>query len=368
MITLNATALRDAVAWLNRHTPRRPPHPILGAHVATFDGSTLALNVYDYETAARVTVDADGDALDGPLLVNGATLANITARLDGTVTLTPDEHGVQVRAGRHRFHLRALVATDYPNTPEPVPATGTIDADALADAVTRAACCLAAPDNALDLENFQIEATDTEVVLYATDRYRLSRCAAPWDGQAFDAMLPGRVLTAAVRDMRGTVTLGVDDNRVTLTDATHQVTITRSAAAPKTGVPGLIANAQVATEAQLPRQDVLDAVNAAQAVLEGKNPTVTFTFADAELTITAGRDTADSTTSLDVDDPDLNVTVIFPAESIDALLDHTPGDTVTLGIPPHQTGGLATKPTLVWGTTPRDEHAFLLMPIRKVDR
>src|SRR5699024_10519141 len=139
------------------------------------------------------------------------------------------------------------------------------------------------------------------------------RCAAPWAGQALDAMLRGRVLTAAVRDLRGTVNLGVDDNRVTLTDATHQVTITRSAAAPKTGVPGLIANAQVATEAQLPRQDVLDAVNAAQAVLEGKNPTVTFTCADAELTITAGRDTADSTTSLDVDDPDLNVTVIFPA-------------------------------------------------------
>ena len=76
--------LADAAAWVARSLPARPPVPVLGGVLleATSgpSGDRLTVSGFDYETSARVELDATiGDR--GRVLVSGRLLADITRAL-----------------------------------------------------------------------------------------------------------------------------------------------------------------------------------------------------------------------------------------------------------------------------------------------
>ena len=54
--------LADAAAWVARSLPARPPVPVLGGvlieAVSGPSGDRLTVSGFDYETSARVTIDA----------------------------------------------------------------------------------------------------------------------------------------------------------------------------------------------------------------------------------------------------------------------------------------------------------------------
>ena len=54
--------LADAVTWVARGLPARPPVPVLAGVLieASADG-TLTLSAFDYEVSAKITVPADVD-------------------------------------------------------------------------------------------------------------------------------------------------------------------------------------------------------------------------------------------------------------------------------------------------------------------
>lgn len=357
MITVQADTLRDAVGWLSRHTPKRPYRPALGAHVLEFDGSTLTLSVYDYETFARVSVDASGEPVR--VLVNGALLASVVGRLSGLVEIEPDERQVTVRTGRNRYRLGRMPETEYPEVPEPAEPVGTIDAGVLVDVTGRAGACLS-NDRALpELCCFQIETTNTEMTVYATDRYRLAKCQVPWDGSDLGVLVPGVGLVDAVRDMTGQVTIGVDDRRFTVSDASRLVTLTLNAASLKP-LGRLIKPETVSTEVGVERDRLVDAVKSARAVLT-RGANVVFGFdKDGTLTVSAQEDVSDSATVVETSGGS-DQRVVFNADYVETVAAAVPGTSVVFGLPD------GSRPVLVHGEVDGERvggASFILMPIR----
>ena len=73
--------LADAVAWVSRAVPARPPVPVLaGVRIVVDDGGTVTLSSFDYEVAARSEFAADVES-PGEALVSGRLLREIANAL-----------------------------------------------------------------------------------------------------------------------------------------------------------------------------------------------------------------------------------------------------------------------------------------------
>jgi len=140
--------LADAVAWVAKSLPTRPPVPVLGGILLEVRGSTLTVAGFDYEVSTRAeisvdTVDAlDDDAAGEPsadrVLVSGRLLAEITRALPAKpVDFSVDGPRVTIVGGSARFTLPTMPVEDYPPLPEMPGASGTVDAATFAEASRR---------------------------------------------------------------------------------------------------------------------------------------------------------------------------------------------------------------------------------------
>src|SRR6185312_16606345 len=69
--------LADAVAWVAKSLPSRPPVPVLGGILLEVQGSTLTVAGFDYEVSTRAELSVDAQD-DGRVLVSGRLLSEIT--------------------------------------------------------------------------------------------------------------------------------------------------------------------------------------------------------------------------------------------------------------------------------------------------
>ncbi|MDT7653601.1 MAG: polymerase subunit beta, partial [Pseudonocardiales bacterium] len=135
--------LADAAAWVARSLPARPPVPVLGGVLVEAaggsDGDRLTVSGFDYETSARVELDATiGDP--GRVLVSGRLLADITRALPSKpVDLVVDGSRATINCGNSRFSLPTMPVEDYPQLPAMPQLAGTVPAGDLAEAVAQVA-------------------------------------------------------------------------------------------------------------------------------------------------------------------------------------------------------------------------------------
>jgi DNA polymerase III subunit beta len=135
--------LADAAAWVVRSLPARPPVPVLGGVLIEAasgpDGDRLLVSGFDYETSARVELDATiGDP--GRVLVSGRLLADITRALPSKpVDVIVDGSRATINCGSSRFSLPTMPVEDYPQLPAMPQLAGTVPADRLAEAVGQVA-------------------------------------------------------------------------------------------------------------------------------------------------------------------------------------------------------------------------------------
>ena len=81
--------LAEAVTWVARGLPSRPPAPVLaGVLIEAEDDGSLTLSAFDYEVSARITVAADVSEA-GRVLVLGRLLADISRNLPSRPVGTP---------------------------------------------------------------------------------------------------------------------------------------------------------------------------------------------------------------------------------------------------------------------------------------
>ena len=187
--------LADAAAWVARSLPappagpgaRRRPHRGVGGP----DGDRLTVSGFDYETSARVELDATiGDP--GRVLVSGRLLADITRALPSKpVDLVVDGSRATINCGNSRFSLPTMPVEDYPQLPAMPQLAGTVAAGRLAEAVAQVAVAAGRDDTLPMLTGIRLEIEGSRLTLAATDRFRLAVRELDWTPEDDDAVERG---------------------------------------------------------------------------------------------------------------------------------------------------------------------------------
>jgi DNA polymerase-3 subunit beta len=173
--------LAEAVSWTARTLPTRPPVPVLAGVLleAGADG-TLRLSSFDYEVSARSEVAAEVDE-PGTVLVSGRLLADISRALPPRpVDVHLDGTKAVLTCGPSRFTLLTMPVEDYPTLPGMPETTGTVEADAFAQAVAQVTMAASRDETLPLLTGVRIELEGDTLTLLSTDRYRLAMRELPW--------------------------------------------------------------------------------------------------------------------------------------------------------------------------------------------
>ena len=209
--------LAEAVAWVARSLPSRPPVPVLGGVLLatgapgnTDAGDGLTVSGFDYEVSAQVGVAAEV-AEAGRVLVSGRLLADITRSLPNKpVDVTVDGTRVQIVCGSARFSLPTMPVEDYPQLPAMPSSTGSLPGDAFAEAVAQVAVAAGRDDTLPMLTGVRVEIEGSTVVLAATDRFRLAVREFAWApdeaaGAAVSTavLVPARTLSESAKTLSG---------------------------------------------------------------------------------------------------------------------------------------------------------------------
>ncbi|GAA4124361.1 DNA polymerase III subunit beta [Nocardioides fonticola] len=199
--------LADAVAWAARSLPVRPSAPVLAGLLISASSEGLVLSTFDYETSARATLAADV-ASEGTALVSGRLLADICRSLPAKpVEMVLDGARVSLTCGSARFSLQTMPVADYPTLPDMPTATGVVDGDVFAHAVSQAVTAAGRDDMLPVLTGVRIEIDGDTISLLATDRFRLSHRELTWSPRTPDvsiaALVPAKVLDATAKALAG---------------------------------------------------------------------------------------------------------------------------------------------------------------------
>jgi len=226
----DGATLKAAAAWVARALPARTPVPLLTAIVLQADSGVLTLSGFDFATYVSAAVPVAG-GFEGRVCVPGRFLADALGKLPaGPVVFTLEERELIVTAGRARFAVRLMDGAQYPKVPAAAPTRGDIHADVLSDAIHQAATCLSRDTlKEAHLTCLWLNATDGALTVWASDRYRGAQITVPWAGKPFEAFIPGAMLATVVKGLSGTLTLGADDNLLTLTGSDRTVTLVKAA-------------------------------------------------------------------------------------------------------------------------------------------
>ena len=287
--------LAEAVTWVARGLPARPPVPVLaGVLLQADEEGSLTLSAFDYEVSAKVTIPADV-AEGGTVLVLGRLLADISRNLPNRpVDVEADGTKVNVTCGSSRFSLREMPVADYPTLPVAPDLSGTIAGDVFTQAVAQVAIPADRGDTLPILTGVRMEIDGEKVTLLATDRYRLAMRELTWNPSATDAshvaLIPARQLsdTAKALGAAGSVELALGSGSDGLVgfEAGQRRTTTRLLDGEYPKVTSIFPSS-VDTEAVIATAALEEAVKRVALVAERNTP-VLLKFTDGQVLIEAG--------------------------------------------------------------------------------
>ena len=206
-IRVERDGLADAVAWVARSLPSRPPVPVLGGILLdTGNSDALTISGFDYEVSATVGVAAtvaDG----GRTLVSGRLLADITRSLPAQpVEIMVDGARVSITCGSAKFSLPTMPVEDYPQLPAMPPHAGKLTGEVFGLAVSQVAVAAGKDDTLPMLTGVRVEINGDKLTLVATDRFRLAMREFNWEPDPSLAaageiavLVPARTLAEAAK-------------------------------------------------------------------------------------------------------------------------------------------------------------------------
>lgn len=198
--------LAEAVTWVARGLPARPPVPVLaGILIEASDEGTVTLSAFDYEVSARLTVAAEVSQ-SGTVLVLGRLLADISRNLPNKpVDVEVQGSKVQVVCGSSRFSLLQMPSDDYPTLPTSPEPSGSIDGHLFTQAVGQVSIAADRGDTLPILTGVRVEIEGDKMTLLATDRYRLAMRELTWNptdsAASHIVLVPARTLSDTARSL-----------------------------------------------------------------------------------------------------------------------------------------------------------------------
>ena len=196
----------DAVAWVARSLPTRPPsNPVLAGVLITGSDDGLTIAGFDFDVSAEVQVPAE-IASAGTVLVSGRLLSDITRALPAKpVEVSVDSSRMLLNCGSAKFSLPAMPVEDYPSLPTLPEETGVVAADLFTEAVGQVAVAAGRDDTLPMLTGIRVEITGEKVVLAATDRFRLAVRELSWSagsaGVDAAVLVPAKTLAEAAKSV-----------------------------------------------------------------------------------------------------------------------------------------------------------------------
>lgn len=320
--------LADAVAWVSRAVPARPPVPVLaGVRIVADATGTVTLSSFDYEVSARSEFAADVVAA-GEALVSGRLLREIANALPHKpVAFELDGTKVSVICGASRFTLATMPVDQYPSLPELPDRTGVIDGAELQQAVSQVTAAASRDETLPILTAVRVEIEGANITLLATDRYRLALRELTWKPTSSNVSSVALVRAKTLSDT--SKALGAGDVDLALSEGTGLDLIGFAAG-------GLVTTSQLMDgdyppvrrlfrdenpiTAVVRTADLIDATRRVALVAE-RNSSVRLAFADGEVVLDAGQtDDAQASEALEATLNGDPITVAFnPAYLLDGL-------------------------------------------------
>lgn len=196
----------DAVAWVARSLPTRPPsNPVLAGVLITGSDNGLTIAGFDFDVSAEVQVPAE-IASAGTVLVSGRLLSDITRALPAKpVEVSVDGSRMLLNCGSAKFSLPAMPVEDYPALPALPEETGVVAADLFTEAVGQVAVAAGRDDTLPMLTGIRVEISGDKVVLAATDRFRLAVRELTWSTATPDidaaVLVPAKTLAEGAKSV-----------------------------------------------------------------------------------------------------------------------------------------------------------------------
>jgi DNA polymerase-3 subunit beta len=217
-IRVDRDGFADAVAWVARSLPSRPPVPVLGGILLDADAAETGMSIsgFDYETSATAQLAATV-ATPGRTLVSGRLLADITKSLPkAAVELAVDGTKAIITCGSARFSLPTMPVEDYPQLPAMPRRVGELPAETFAASVAQVAIAAGRDDTLPMLTGVRVEVAGDTLTMIATDRFRLAMRELAWSPgeQAADTelLVPAHTLAETAKSLGsggGTVELAL---------------------------------------------------------------------------------------------------------------------------------------------------------------
>ena len=365
--------LAEAVTWVARGLPARPPVPVLaGILLHAEDDGTLTLSAFDYEVSARITVAAEVSE-PGTVLVLGRLLADISRNLpDRPIDVVTEGAKVQVTCGSSRFSLLMMPADDYPTLPSAPQPSGSIDGHLFTQAVAQVSVAADRGDTLPIITGVRVEVEGDTMTLLATDRYRLAMRELHWNPTATDAshvvLIPARTLSDISRSLGASgsvdVALGTaagGDGLVGF-EAGQRHTTTRLLDGEYPKVASIFPSSSE-TESVVCTSDLVEAVKRVALVAERNTP-VRLRFSEGQVAIEAGTgDDAQASEAVEATLTGPEIEIAFnPTYLLDGLgAVGTPFSRISFT--------QASRPAVLTGQAEEDGEAdtsyrYVLMPVR----
>lgn len=370
MFRVERDVLTEAVTWVARWLPARPPVPVLACVRIVAEDGTLTISAFDYEVSAKITVAAEVTE-PGEVLVSGRMLADICRNLPNkTIEVTSANGKVQVTCGASRFTLREMPVAEYPSLPAIPEQSGTIAGDLFTQAVSQVAIAADRGDALPILTAVKVEIDGDTMTLLATDRYRLATRELSWNptnpsGNQV-ALIPARQLGDIAKTLgSGTVSvsLGAAGEGMAGFEAGERHSTTRllDGEYPKISA---IFPTSTDTEALVSTKALEEAVRRVSLVAPDINTPVRLTFTEGAVTVDLGdghEDSATESVEAQVTGPDIEI-AFRPGYLLDGL--HAVGTPVS-----RLAFTQPSRPAVLTGQQELEDeldtsYRYILMPMR----
>lgn len=212
---VNRDVFSEAVSFAVKLLPQRTTLPILsGVLIETADNG-LVLSAFDYEVSAQTTIAADVEE-PGRILVSGRLLADIASRLpNAPVQFATEESKITVVCGSAHFTLLSMPVEEYPTLPRVSGRSGLLPGEEFATAVAQVAVAASRDDVTPVITGVQLEVSQNNLTLIATDRYRVAVRDVEWDSgedssaDTITALVPARTLQEVGKTFGHSATIAV---------------------------------------------------------------------------------------------------------------------------------------------------------------
>jgi DNA polymerase-3 subunit beta len=233
---VNRDVFSEAVSFAVKLLPQRTTLPILSGVLIETTQSGLTLSSFDYEVSAQTEIAAEVEE-QGKILVSGRLLADIASRLPSApVQFSTDEGRITVHCGSANFTLLSMPVEEYPTLPQISEQSGLLPAEAFATAVAQVAVAASRDDVTPVITGVQLEVTENNLTLVATDRYRVAVREIAWDSgesnstETVTALVPARTLQEIGKTFghSGTISVAItnSDDRELIAFSADKKTVT----------------------------------------------------------------------------------------------------------------------------------------------